>query len=213
MDEIFIREIQKIRESLEKKLSTERYEHTLGVSYTAAALAMRWSGDIRKAELAGLLHDCGKYGTEEELLLRCKRHEVKLSEDDLGSPAVIHGKYGCYLARTKYGITDPEVLNAIAFHTTGRTGMSLLEKVVFTADYIEPLRDRAENLKRIRKLAFTDLDLCMHEMLSATICWLKKRELPIHKDTIQAEADFSALLSARGEGPEAERKKHIRSGE
>lgn len=182
-----LEEFQLIRHKLKKKLDPTRYEHTLGVSFTAAALAMRWGGDLRQAELAGLLHDCAKYCTEGELIAKCREHGVPLSEEELKSPAVIHGKYGRYLAETKFGISDEDILNAISYHTTGRPDMSLLEKIVFLADYIEPGRDRAPELPAVRRLAFEDLDACMRKVLSDTVRYLEKKGTHIHKDTLEAE--------------------------
>lgn len=188
-----VEELQLIRHKLKKKLDPQRYEHTLGVSFTSAALAMRWGGDIQKAELAGLLHDCAKHFTEGELIAKCREHGVLLGEEELKSPAVIHGKFGRYLAEHKYGIADADVLNAISYHTTGRENMSLLEKIVFTADYIEPCRDRAPELPVLRELAFKDLDLCMYRILRDTADYLTKKNLHIHADTLRAMNYFKEL--------------------
>ncbi|MDO4265743.1 MAG: bis(5'-nucleosyl)-tetraphosphatase (symmetrical) YqeK [Eubacteriales bacterium] len=190
MDGIFAEHLLTIRKELKKKLSPSRYEHTLGVSFTSAALAMRYGENIEKAELAGLLHDCGKYGTEESLVEKCDRHGVFLSREDLSSPAVIHGKYGCYLAKTRFGVRDADILNSISYHTTGRAGMSLLEKIVFIADYIEPSRDKAPDLPSIRELAFTDIDRCMYEILEGTVAYLEEKGVHIHKDTLSARDWF-----------------------
>lgn len=180
-------EIQIIRKKLKKKLDPARYEHTLGVSFTAAALAMRYGADIRKAELAGLLHDCAKYCTEDVLREKCAAHGVALGAEEELSPAVIHGKYGRYLAETRYGVHDEDVLNAISFHTTGRAEMSLLEQIVFTADYIEPGRTKPEDLPLARSLAFTDLDRCMLLILSDTVAYLERKGAHIHADTLSAK--------------------------
>lgn len=189
-----VEELQLIRHKLKKKLDSQRYEHTLGVSFTSAALAMRWGGEIRQAELAGLLHDCAKHFTEGELIAKCAEHGVVLGEEELKSPAVIHGKLGRYLAEHKYGIQDTDVLNAISYHTTGRENMSLLEKIVFTADYIEPCRDRAPALSELRRLAFEDLDLCMYRILSDTVDYLTEKGAHIHADTLRARDYYRNLL-------------------
>lgn len=189
-----LQKILEIRKKLKRKLDPFRYEHSLGVAFTAAALAMRYGENIGKAELAGTLHDCGKYGTEEALIKRCRKNGVALTEAELKSPAVIHAKYGRYLAEAKYGIRDQDILNAVAYHTTGRAGMSRLEKIVFIADYIEPLRDKAEDLPRMRDLAFRDLDRCMYEMLLGTEAYLKKKRSGIHPDSIEALHYFERLI-------------------
>lgn len=197
-----IEELQLIRHKLKKKLDSQRYEHTLGVSFTSAALAMRWGADIRKAELAGLLHDCAKHFTEEELIAKCREDGVFLGEEELKSPAVIHGKLGKYLAEHKYGIQDADILNAISYHTTGRENMSLLEKIVFTADYIEPCRDRAPGLPEVRRLAFEDLDLCMYKILTDTIGYLTKKGAHIHADTMHARDYLKGKAKKKGMEPD-----------
>ena len=115
-----------------------RYEHTLGVSYTCMALAMRYSANLDQAEMAGLLHDCAKRYDDATIICKCQEHGIELTEGELRAPAVIHAKLGAWMAEHKYGITDPEVLSAIACHTTGKPAMSLLDKILYVADYIEP---------------------------------------------------------------------------
>ena len=93
-----------------------RFEHSVSVSFTCTALAMRYGYDIQKAELAGLMHDCAKRFTDSELICKCQKHGVALTEAEIKAPAVIHAKYGAYLAENKYGIQDPEIISAIACH-------------------------------------------------------------------------------------------------
>ena len=95
-----------------------------------------------------------------------------LTEDEKKAPAVLHAKYGAWLAETKYHITDPEILSAIRWHTTGRPGMTLLEEIIFTADYIEPRRYEAPDLPLVRPLAFTDLKECIYQILKDTLDYL-----------------------------------------
>lgn len=175
-----------IRKHLKKKLAPERYEHTLGVCYTAIALAMRYGADIEKAELAGLLHDCAKRYTNEEIIAKCNKHGVELTEDELNAPAVIHAKLGAWMAENKYGITDPEILSAIDCHTTGKPAMSLLDKIVYIADYIEPDRDRAPNLSLYRKLAFENIDTCLTAIILGTLEYLESEGRPVDAMTRKA---------------------------
>ena len=189
-----IEEIQYIRKIMSDKLDPKRYEHTLGVSFTAAALAMAHDYDITDAEMAGLLHDCAKHFPESVLISKCRKHGIYLSEEELKSPAVIHAIYGAYLAEHKYGISDREVINSIRYHTTGRAGMSKLEKIIYLADYIEPTRSSSEILPEVRRLAFTDLDLCMYKILGSTVEYLDSRKTHIAKDTFTAYEYFRELL-------------------
>ena len=162
-----------LRNDLRGKLNPFRYEHTISVSFTSAALAMCYGADLSKAELAGLLHDCAKHYKDEEIIKKCTRESILLTDDERKAPAVLHAKYGAWLAVHKYHVKDEEVINAIRWHTTGRPKMTLLEKIVFTADYIEPRRDRAEDLPFVRSLAFKDLDECVYQILKGTLKYLE----------------------------------------
>ena len=134
---------EKLKKKLSRNLSERRYEHTLGVAYTAACLAMRFGADPLKAEIAGLLHDCAKEFSEKELLKLGEKYGYHFEDYELEAPQVLHAVIGPYIAKDKYGVDDPEILSAIRWHTTGRGDMTLLEKIVFTADYIEPNRFKA----------------------------------------------------------------------
>lgn len=167
-------EFKKIRKAMEKSLDGKRFEHTLGVEYTAAALAMRYGASIKAAQLAGLLHDCAKCMSDEKRLSICEKHNIGVSEYEKRNPSLLHAKVGSFLAMEEYGVTDKDVIHAILNHTTGRPGMSLLEKIVFVADYIEPGRDKAPNLSEIRELAFVDLDKALLRILEDTLAYLKE---------------------------------------
>ena len=143
--------INLIRE-LETELAYGRFIHTLNVSCTAANLAMCYGFDTDIAETAGLLHDCAKCMNLAKMLKICDKAGVELSEYERNSGSLLHSKAGAVLAQSKYGIKDEDILNAIRYHTTGRPGMSLLEKIIFVADYIEPGRDSAPNLPVVRAL-------------------------------------------------------------
>lgn len=163
----------KIIEKLKSVQSEKRFEHTMGVSYTAASLAMRYEEDMEKAYLAGLLHDSAKHLKEEKLLSIAEKYHLSVSESERKSPYLLHGKVGALIARKTFGITDEDILNAITYHTTGRPGMSKLEKIIFIADYIEPNRDKAANLPVIRKMAFQDLDLTVLKISEDTLLYLR----------------------------------------
>lgn len=150
-----LNEIEKI---LQETLTAERFQHTLGVMYTAGALAMKYDTDLNKAMLAGLLHDCAKCIPKNEQKNLCEKYDVLLTKSEEKNPSLIHAKLGPYLAKDIYEVTDDDILNAISYHTTGRPSMSLLEKIVYIADYIEPGRKHISNLTFIRKLAFENID-------------------------------------------------------
>lgn len=175
-----------IKKAMSKQLDAKRYAHTIGVAYTSASLAMRYGADIEKAYLAGLLHDCAKCIETDEKLALCKRYKVRLTQFEIDNPFLIHAKLGSCLAEKKYGIEDLEVLSAIRYHTTGKPDMSLMEKIVFSADYIEPGRKIIPGLEEIRKTIFVDFDLAICMILEGTMRHLKNKEQPIDELSVEA---------------------------
>ena len=169
-------ETRVIKKKIKKILDKDRYQHTLGVAYTAASLAMRYGVDIERAFLAGLLHDCAKNIPNDEKFDLCRKYKVKLNDVEKKAPYLIHSKLGAVLAKKIYGINDDEILNAVKYHTTGRPGMTLLEKIIFTADYIEPGRCNAQNLNEIRQLSFIDLDAAVKKILYDTLQYLETKD-------------------------------------
>lgn len=178
-------QLTKIRNDLSDLLKKERYEHTIGVMYTAASLAMRYGIDIEKAMLAGLVHDCAKYCPPKEQIRLCKKNGIELSESELEMPALIHARLGSFLAEKKYHIHDQEVLNAVLWHTTGRPDMTLLEKIIYIADYIEPNRKQIPGLNQIRELAFLDIDKAVASAASATVEYLQNAGKPLDPMSIK----------------------------
>ncbi len=172
-----------IKKRIKKVLDKERYQHTLGVAYMAASLAMRYGEDPERLFTAGLLHDCAKNIPNEEKYALCKKYGISLNETEKKAPYLIHAKLGAYLAEKDYGIDDKEILNSIRSHTTGRPGMSVIEKIVFTADYIEMNRREAPDLPEIRMLAFQDLDMAVIRILKSTYEYLLKGDRPIDPAT------------------------------
>ncbi len=179
-------DLENIQQELKKQLKKERYIHTIGVMYTAASMAMCYGESIENAMTAGLLHDCGKFTSSEEQIRLCKKYDLTLREAELQMPALIHAKLGAYLAQKEYEIKNEMILNAILYHTTGRPDMTLLEKIVFLADYIEPGRKMIPGLSEVRKLAFEDIDQAVCLCSEQTISYLERSGRPIDpmtKDT------------------------------
>lgn len=167
---------KKLRKKVKDVMTKSRYEHTLGVEFTAASLAMRYEIDIDKAEIAGLLHDCAKCIDDEDKLDDCKKYKIELTDVEKRNPFLIHSKLGAVYANKLYGIDDEEIISAIRFHTTGKPDMTMLEKIIFIADYIEPGRDKAPNLQEIRKMSFIDIDEAMYMILKDTLEYLESGE-------------------------------------
>lgn len=187
MNEIFLN----IQNQLRETLGAKRFEHTQGVMYTAASLAMRYGIPMQQAQLAGLLHDCAKAIPDEEKLELCKKYGIMVSEVEKENPSLLHAKLGAYLAREKYGVADDEILHAIYVHTTGEPGMNTLDKIIFIADYIEPNRDSQPNLEYVRKVAFWDLNQAMEGILYDTLQYLKQGDKKIDPMT-QKTYDYYA---------------------
>ncbi len=189
--------IKRIRKAMEKALDDKRFEHTLGVSYTAAALAMRYDEDILKAETAGMLHDCAKCLSNEKRLSICEKHNISVNSIERSNPFLLHPKVGSYIAMQKFHIHDTDTINAILNHTTGRPNMSLLEKIIFVADYIEPSRKQAPNLSEIRKLAFRDLDKALLYILGDILVYLQTIDGEIDLMTQKTYDFYKELLEDR----------------
>ena len=167
-------DLHKIKKQLSKALDAKRYEHTLGVAYTSAALAMCHNANMESAYLAGLLHDCAKCLDNDKKIQICEKHNMEISAAEQKNPYLLHAKAGGCLAEKKYHVMDQEIINAIIYHTTGRPNMTLLEKIVYVADYIEPGRIHAPDLTRIRTLAFHNLDEALLQILEDTLHYLKE---------------------------------------
>ena len=168
---------------LESKLNPKRFVHSIGVEYTAANLAFVHGADVEKARLAGLLHDCAKYIPTDEKLKRAKKYGIKVNKCEKANPDLLHGKIGAFIAKEKYGVDDPEILSAIAYHTTGHPDMTLLEKIIFVADYIEPNRRIIRDLPEIRREAYLDLDKCIIHILKNTLEYLETTDAAIDELT------------------------------
>lgn len=187
-------EIHNIKKEIKKAQDKQRYQHTLGVMYTAGCLAMRYGADMYQSMLAGLLHDCAKCIPEMEQLKICEMNAILIREIERENPFLLHAKLGAFLSKTKYGIEDEGILHAIEVHTTGEPGMNLLDKILFVADYIEPHRNKAPDLEIIRKLAFEDIDEGVYRILHDTLHFLNKKRGAIDSKTQETFQYYKELL-------------------
>ncbi len=165
-------------------LSYRRIPHVLGTEQEAIHLAERWGGDVEKARRAALLHDCTKKLNMEEQMLLCEQYGVVLDELEKRAPKLLHAKTGAAIAETVFG-ADEELASAIRWHTTGRAGMTLLEKIIYLADYMEPTRD-FPGVGELRRVCYEDLDAGLLLGLEMTIQEMKERGAPIHTKTLEA---------------------------
>ena len=169
-----IMELNDIQKDLEKILSSKRFRHSRGVAETARHLAEKYGADSRKAYVAGWVHDCAKELSLGDMQRIVKKAGLKADKYLLSSRALLHGPAGSILAETKYGIGDKEIQSAIYYHTTGRADMTLLEKIIFLADYIEPSRDFS-GVDNLRKLSEINLDDALLAAYDSTISHLLDR--------------------------------------
>lgn len=189
--------IIKMQKKVKKYMDEMRFHHTLGVMYTAAALAMCHGADVERAQIAGLLHDCAKCIPNDKKLKLCRRHNIPVSETEQKSPYLLHARLGAFIAEEKYGIHDPEILSAIEFHTTGRAAMSLLEEIIYIADYIEPMRSKAANLPEVRRLAFEDIDKAVYVTMRDTIRYLEQGKSCLDNQTVVAYNYYKKIVEQK----------------
>lgn len=182
---------QRIADYIETHLSEKRKVHTLGVAAEAAVLAERYGADREKAELAALAHDMFR-GTDPQTLNRYVR-AFGLPSVYLNNANLSHGKIAAKVLERDYRVSDPDLLCAVSFHTTGRAGMSLLEQVIYLADAIEPNRDYP-GVEPLRELALVDLDRACLYSFEHTIAFVKERGQYLDPDTEAARNDLAARL-------------------
>lgn len=197
--------LEEIQEDLKGVLKKRRYDHVIGVRYTAQAMAMRFGEDIIKVGYAGVLHDCAKHFSDVEMLSECMKRHIVCSETEKLKPSLLHAKLGVCLAKEIYGIEDEQILSGIRWHTTGKPGMSNFEKIIFIADYIEPGRKMLPRMTEIREASFCDLDKAMYLILENTLSYLEDTSMN-HKNMIDSYTedayDFYKELMGRRKGGE-----------
>jgi len=182
---------------LKERLSSKRFEHSLSVSQTASALAYRHGYDSSLAALAGLLHDYARDMSEEDLLDFAEANKLIGHPVERQVPVLLHGPVGAFLVREELGVCDREVIEAIAYHTTGAPGMSALAGIVYLADMIEPLRD-FPGVAALRNLAENDLQSAILAGLDSAIGYCMDLGMLIHPISIEAR---NSLLIQKKDKP------------
>ena len=172
-------------EEIRRHLGDYRFVHSLNVAKSARELAKRYGANEEKAYTAGLLHDIMKDKKPSELLAYFKENGVTLTDVEMSNHKLYHAIAGALYVEKSLGVTDREILDAIRYHTTGRKNMSLLEKVIYIADFISA--DRVyDGVDRMREKAKISLEKAMEEGLQFSIIELSEKLLPIHPDSIDA---------------------------
>ena len=165
-------------------LKAKRCAHVLGTAATAVKLAEKYGADAHRAEVAGLLHDCTKKLSMAEQLALCERYGIVLDELEKKALKLLHAKTGAALARDVFGVDD-EIYNAILWHTTGKPNMTVLEKVIYLADFIEPTRD-FPGVDTLRRTVWEDLDRGLLMGLEMAVEEMQEMGSPIHVNTLTA---------------------------
>ncbi|WP_163194232.1 bis(5'-nucleosyl)-tetraphosphatase (symmetrical) YqeK [Clostridium thermarum] len=181
---------------IRKRLSPQRYQHVLGVRDAAVKLAETYGEDKEKAKLAALIHDCAKNMSDEDILSLVKSTGYTPDWIEEVAPQLLHGMAGAIIAKQEMGIEDSLILDAITYHTTGRRCMTLLDKIIYIADYIEPSRD-FPTVEDLRREALVDLDRAMLMSLENTIKYVVNKGQLLHTNTIDAR---NSLLLSIGKG-------------
>ncbi len=176
--------IRQLRPIALSYLKARRCGHVLGTAATAVKLAEKYGADVHRAEVAGLLHDCTKKLSMDEQLALCERYGIVLDELEKKALKLLHAKTGAALARDVFGVDD-EVYNAILWHTTGKPDMTVLEKVIYLADFIEPTRD-FPGVDTLREAVWQDLDRGLLMGLEMTVEEMEEMGNPIHVNTLRA---------------------------
>jgi len=178
---------------VKEQITEKRYIHTLGVMETAIQLAEKYGADKKKAETSAIFHDYAKFRPLAEMkqIIVEQHFDPRLLQFN---PELWHAPVGAYLVKEEVRITDTEILNAIRYHTSGRIGMTLLDKIIYLADYIEPGR-KFPGVEDARELAQISLDKALIYSVRNTIQFLLNRNQTVYPDTI----DFYNELVMKGE--------------
>jgi predicted HD superfamily hydrolase involved in NAD metabolism len=177
-------------------LSEKRYYHSICVSEAAVELAKKYGADPLKAQTAGILHDIMKDTPREKQLDKMKQYGIKLSEIELAAPKLWHAMLGAEYIKNELHIDDVEILDAVRYHTTGRKNMTLLERVLFMADFISADRDYP-GVEELRQAAQKDMNTALLEGLSYTISDLAGSKKPIHPDTMEAYNQIALVIKEK----------------
>ncbi len=178
--------VDEMRRTLMSRLNKNRFAHSIGVANTAVELAKRFSVDVDKTYIAGLLHDCARQFENEQLPVEAAKRAVPITDIEYAAPILLHAPIGAVMVKEDYGVDDPEIIRAIARHTVGDQNMSPLDIIIWFADMIEPHRNYpgVEELRRLAKEA--SLEQMFLEGLNQTIAFVVSKGSLVHPKTIDA---------------------------
>lgn len=184
---------------LQATLDEQRFLHTRSVAYTAAALAMRWyKYEVDRVMIAGYMHDCAKCMMLGDAIKAAEDAMIFISDYHIQHPQLIHALVGPAIAQEEYGIFDRDIHDAIRTHTTGAPNMTVMQKIIYVADFIEPNREGGVlHLENYREAAFTDLDKAVYMIADNTINYLTKKGADIDPATIATRDFYRKIIDER----------------
>lgn len=189
---------EQAKKLVKKNLSEKRYTHTKNVKKMAVKLAKRWGADPEKAALAAILHDAAKELPKDRQLQIFAENAIIAENAPMRPTSVWHGIAAAILCETEWGVHDPEVLSAIRCHTTGKPGMSLLDKIIYMADMTSAERDYP-GVEALRDEEFEDLDMALLHALKRTVDFVKEKGGRLDDQSVAAYEDLCAQLGARAQ--------------
>lgn len=181
--------LQSFRELLKQRLSEKRFNHSLNVSKEAVKLAEAYGADTAKAEFAGLVHDIEKETPMAGQLQTLEKYSIILNDVERHTAKLLHAISGAAVLEFEHNISDPDIIHAVRYHTTARAGMSLLEKVIYLADYISADREY-EGVAELRKAAYVSLETGLKAALDFSVMELLHKTALIHTDTVLARNEL-----------------------
>jgi predicted HD superfamily hydrolase involved in NAD metabolism len=184
-----MKEFMFIKEYLSKNLTSKRYQHSINVAETATALALKYHGNVEKAYIAGLVHDCTRELDMDKQQALLRKLNIQMDEHTYQSKELIHAHTAEYIIKNEFKIYDEELLSAVKAHTTGKAAMTVLEKIIFLADVIEPSRS-FQGVADIRSLSRSDMNQALILALDSSIKFLIEKKSLIHPDTFLARNDL-----------------------
>lgn len=182
-----------IKKYLAENLSDKRFIHSLNVAEEAVKLAKKYDENIYKAYIAGLLHDCAKEIPNSQKILMCNEYGMKLDRVLARQPDLTHSFLAAQIAHYKFSVNDTDILHAISYHTTGKKRMSMLEKIIYIADCIEPNRTY-EQIKYLRELAYENINKAVAYTLKVTMAKNKEGGRIIHPLSLEAFQFYKSNL-------------------
>lgn len=185
-------ELSWLRAKVMPYLTEKRVAHVLGCENEAVSLANRWGEDPERAAVAGILHDITKRLSAEEQLKLCEKYGIINDAAEVANPKLLHAKTGAAFARELFGIED-DIYGAIRWHTTGKPDMTLLEKIIYLADFVEPTRD-FPGVEELRELCFEDIDAAMAKGLEMSLEFIRSGGAEPYKDSVEACEWYAALV-------------------